>query len=90
MGLTKIFWTVVALNVVAAVTLQVGFAGGPHGQFDGLVKLFYMLMLAAIAVMSGLFLLLPAGGWRVAAFVVLLFPSASLVLWSAASVVNRF
>lgn len=79
----------VALDAVAAVILKVEFAGGPHGQFDGLLVAFYLAVLAAIAVMSGLFLLLPAGGWRVAAFILLLFPSASLVLWSAVSVVNR-
>lgn len=89
MTLTTMFWAVVALDVLAAVVLKLVFDSGPHGQFDGLVVAFYLLVLAAIAVTCAIFPFLRSDGWRTAAFVVLLIPSVPLVFSAGASVFNR-
>ena len=89
MTLTTIFWAVVALDVIAAVVLKLVFDSGSHGQFDGLLVAFFLVVLAAIVLTACVFPLLRTDGWRMAAFVVLLIPSVPMVFSSVASVVNR-
>ncbi len=89
MTLTNIFWAVVALDVIAAVVLKLVFDSGSHGQFDGLLVAFFLVVLGAIVLTACVFPLLRTDGWRMAAFVVLLIPSVPMVFSSGASVVNR-
>lgn len=82
--IVKVFWSVVALDCVAAFLLWKLVHGGTHG----LLVAMYLAVLIAILVTALIFPLLRSDGWRIAAFVVLLFPSAPLLYFSAASAVT--
>jgi hypothetical protein len=82
--ITKVFWTVVALDGIAAVVLWKLFESGTHG----LLILAYLVVVAAIVITTCIFPLLRSDGLRMAAFVVLLLPSALLLFSSAAAAVK--
>jgi hypothetical protein len=83
--ITKIFWTVFALDGIAAFVLWKFFARGT----PGLLVLLFLVVLAAIAITGCIFLLLRSEAWRIAAFVVLLLPSAPLLYFVVAAVANN-
>jgi hypothetical protein len=83
--ITKFFWTVVALDGIAAVVLWKLFERGSHG----LLVFAYLVAVAAIVITTLVFLLLRSDGWRTAAFIVLLLPSMPLVYSSIGASVNR-
>ncbi len=87
--ITKIFWTVVALDGIAAVVLWKLFESGSHGQGEGLLVFAYLVVVAVILVTACTFLLLRSDGWRAAAFVLLLLPSAPLVYSTVATSIGR-
>ncbi len=80
--ITKIFWTVAALDGIAAVVLWKLFQ---RETVHGLLVIAYLFLLAVIVLASGAFPLLRSDGLRVAAFVVLLLPSAPLVYSAVAA-----
>lgn len=82
--ITKVFWTVVAVDCVAAFLLRRLFQTGGHG----LLVAMYLAVLAGILVTILVFPLLRSEGLRVAAFIVLLIPSAPLTFFSAAAAVR--
>ena len=82
--MTKVFWTVVTLDAIAALVLWKLFERGTHG----LLVAAYLIVLAAIVVTSLTFLLLRSDGLRTAGFVFLLLPSAPLLYSSVAAAVN--
>jgi len=82
--LTKVFWTVAALDGIAAVVLWKLFERGTHG----LLILAYLIVLAAILITTCIFPRLRSDGLRIAAFIVLLFPSATLLFSSVAAAVK--
>lgn len=82
--LTKAFWTIVALDGIAAVVLWKLFERGPHG----LLVAVYLVVLAAIVITTCAFPLLRSDALRIAAFIVLLLPSVPLLSSSVAAVVN--
>lgn len=85
--LQKMYWTVLALDGMAALVLWRSFESGPHGQFDGLVMAALLTLLVVISIPAGPFPLLRSNGWRIATFVALLLPSTPLLLWTAAGAV---
>ncbi len=82
--ITKVFWTVVALDGIAAVVLWKLFERGTHG----LLVAAYLVVVAAIVITTITFLLLRSDGLRIAAFIVLLLPSAPLLYSSVAAAVK--
>src|SRR4051794_38513359 len=82
--LTKVFWTVVTLDGIAAIVLWKLFERGTHG----LLVAVYLVVLTAIVIPTCTFPLLRSEGLRIAAFVVLLLPSAPLLYSSVAAVVK--
>jgi hypothetical protein len=83
--LTRLFWTVVALDAVAALLLWKLLARGTHG----LIIAAYLFVLTAIALPTCIFPLLRPEGLRNAAFIFLLLPSASLLYWSFAATLTN-
>lgn len=79
--ITKVFWTVVTLDGIAAVVLWKLFERGTHG----LLVAAYLVVVAAIVITTCAFPLLRSDGFRTAAFIVLLLPSAPLLFSSAAA-----
>lgn len=77
----KVFWTVMVLDGIAAIILWKLSERGTHG----LLILAYWAVLILIGIMAAIFLLLRSDGWRTAALVVLLLPSAGLVLTAVGS-----
>jgi hypothetical protein len=82
--LTKIFWTVVILDAIAAVVIWKLFEGGTNG----LLVLAFLIVLAAIVIPTCIFPLLRSEGLRITAFVFLMLPSAPLLFTSVAAAVN--
>src|SRR5215475_4382792 len=82
--ISKVFWTVVILDAIAAVVLWKLFERGTHG----LLVAAYLVVVAAIVITMFAFPLLRSEGWRIAAFVVLLLPSTPLLCSSVAASVN--
>jgi hypothetical protein len=80
--IAKVFWTVLALDAIAAVVIWQLFERDTHGQFDGLLVAAYWVLLAAIVIPACAFLLLRSDGLRIAAFVVVLLPSAPLLAYA--------
>jgi hypothetical protein len=87
--IAKVFWTMIALDGVAAVVLWRLFESGPHGQGEGLIVAAYLVIVAVIFVAACTFLLLRSDAWRVAAFILLLLPSVPLLYSAIAGSVNR-
>ena len=83
--ITKGFWTVVALDGIAAFVLWKFFERGTHG----LLVAAYLFLVAVIMITAFIFLLLRSDGLRTTAFLVLLLPSAPLLYSTMAAVVNR-
>jgi hypothetical protein len=79
--LTKVFWTMVALDGIAAVVLWKLFERGTHG----LLVAAYLVVVAAIVITTCAFPLLRSDGLRIAALIVLLLPSAPLLFSSVAA-----
>jgi len=84
--ITKAFWTVVAVDAIATFLLWKFFAKGSHG----LIIAAYLAVLALIAVTILVFPLLRSDGWRTATFVVLLAPSALLLITLAGATTSHF
>jgi hypothetical protein len=82
--ITKVFWTVVTLDAIAAVVLWKLFERGTHG----LLVAAYLVVLAAIVIPTCAFPLLRSDGLRLAVFVFLLLPSALLLFSSVAASVK--
>ena len=82
--MTKVFWTVVTLDGIAAAVLWKLFERGTHG----LLVAAYLFVVITIVITAIAFCLLRSEGLRIAAFVVLLLPSTLLVYSSAAAAVN--
>jgi hypothetical protein len=82
--ITKIFWTVAALDGIAAIVLWKLFDRGAHG----LLVAAYLVVVAGIVITICTFPLLRSDGLRIAAFIVLLFPSALLLFSSGAAAVK--
>src|SRR3954447_13646583 len=82
--LTKVFWTLVTLDGIAALVLWRLFERGTHG----LLVAVYLVVLTAIVIATCTFPLLRSEGLRIAAFIVLLLPSALLLYLSVTSAVN--
>jgi hypothetical protein len=64
--ITRVFWTVVALDAIAAVVLWKLFERGTHG----LLAAVFLVVVAAIVLTTCTFLLLRSDGLRIAAFIV--------------------
>src|SRR5689334_2701980 len=79
--ITKVFWTVVTLDGIAAVVLWKLFERGTHG----LIVAAYLVVLAAIVLTTCAFPLLRSDGLRITAFMFLLLPSALLLYSSVAA-----
>jgi hypothetical protein len=77
--LTKVFWTLVALDGIAAVVLWKLFERGTHG----LLILSYLIVVAAVLITTCVFPLLRSDALRITAFVVPLLPSRSTLQRSA-------
>jgi hypothetical protein len=73
--LTKVFWTLVALDGIAAVVLWKLFERGTHG----LLILSYLIVVAAVLMTTCVFPLLRSDALRITAFVVPLLPSVPLL-----------
>ncbi len=86
--MTKVFWTLAVLDAIAAVVLCRLFAKGPHGQFDGLLVVAYLVIVSGTVLTLGVFPLLRSDGLRAAAFVVLLLLSVPLLISSAGSAIK--
>jgi hypothetical protein len=82
--IVKVFWTVVTLDGIAAVVLWKLFERGTHG----LLVAAYLVVVAAIVITTFTFPLLRSDGLRIAAFIVLLLPSAPLLCSSVAAAVK--
>src|SRR5258708_3468726 len=82
--ITKVFWTVVTLDGIAALVLWKLFERGTHG----LLVAAYLVVVATIAIASLTFPLLRSDGLRIAVFIVLLLPSAPLLYSSLAATVQ--
>ncbi len=82
--ITKVFWTVVALDGIAAVVLWKLFES-ERGMGQGLLVVAYLVVVAAIVITGCAFPLLRSDGLRIAAFIVLLLPSAPLVFSAIAA-----
>src|SRR4051794_33884808 len=82
--ITKVFWTVVTLDAIAALVLWKLFERGSHG----LLVTAYLVVVAAIVITTCIFLLLRSDGLRIAAFIVLLLPSMPLLYSSVAASVK--
>src|SRR4051812_47727894 len=82
--ITKVFWTVVTLDGVAAVALWKLFERGTRG----LLVAAYLIVVAAIVITTCTFPLLRSDGLRIAAFLVLLLPSAPLLYSSVGATVK--
>ena len=59
--ITKVFWTVLALDGIAAFVLWKLFESGPHGQGEGLVVLAYLVFVAVSLGYSPRFSSAPVG-----------------------------
>src|SRR5262245_36506426 len=82
--ITKVFWTVVTLDAIAAVVLWKLFERGTHG----LLVAAYLAVVGGIVITTFTFPLLRTEGLRMAAFIVLLIPSAALLYSSVAATVK--
>jgi hypothetical protein len=87
--ITKVFWTVVALDGIAAVALWKLFESGGHGQGEGLLVVAYLFVVGVIVVTACIFLLLRSDAWRAGALILLLLPSAPLVFSTISTAVSR-
>lgn len=81
--IVTIFWTVVALDAIAALLLWKLFERGTHGLLVAL----YLAVLLIIALVTLTFALLRSDSWRIAVFIALLVPSVPLVFYSVAAAV---
>jgi len=82
--ITKVFWAVVTLDAIASLVLWKLFERGTHG----LLVFAYLVVVGAIVVTTLAFPLLRSEGWRTAALIVLLLPSAGLLLSTVTAVAN--
>lgn len=82
--ITKIFWTAVVLDAIAAVVLWKLFERGTHG----LLVAAFLIVLFAIGITLVIFPFLRSDGWRIAALVALCVPSAPLLFSATAAAVN--
>ena len=83
----RIFWTVVALDVAAALTLRALFE---PGLGNGFVILAFLLVLAIIVIAACVFLVLRSDTGRITSLTVLCLPSLLLVISAGANVGSRF
>jgi hypothetical protein len=83
--ITKVFWSVVILDGIAAVVLWKLFRGG---MGSGPVVLAYLVIVAAVAIPACIFPLLRSDGFRIAALIFLLLPSVPLVYSSVQDAVS--
>lgn len=78
----NIFWTVVAVDGIAAFVL---WKLAQRTSTHGFLVLLFLIILGAIALTAAVFPLLRSDGWRTTALILLLLPSLPLVVFAGAS-----